>query len=451
MRVQKINFINYKMFKNHEVIFGTDNQPTISFLVGNNGAGKTIVLESIYNLFTNPFNTPEDFEVEYTILLTEDEKTELSITDNSFICHLKKNGNNNSRTCKKITGEALGDINISQASKIVYSTIEVVFSEQNFTTITAKNTDDTLKPKEKSQNLSTEIPQLLIDIKNIDDSENSEWLQNNLEKPGKDKPATIGIRLKRFTEAFHKIYNGSKKFKEIKNENNSKKIIFLDLESNEISLNQLSTGEKQVIYRVGYLLKNLNNLKGGIVLIDEPEISMHPVWQTALKNFIKEVFTGFDIQIIISTHSPYIFKQLNNEDEVVIKLDKTKSNSTKIDLNFKNKNFIPSVNLISYIAYGITSDSLHTELYTWLQIQENKEIISETEAWLKSTTGGDVINFKTFLRTKAYKREVVGASVRETLPTFIRNKINHGDEIGRSYSEIELEDSIKILLSLLKV
>ena len=155
MRVQKINFINYKMFKNHEVIFGTDNQPTISFLVGNNGAGKTIVLESIYNLFTNPFNTPEDFEVEYTILLTEDEKTELSITDNSFICHLKKNGNNNSRTCKKITGEALGDINISQASKIVYSTIEVVFSEQNFTTITAKNTDDTLKPKEKSQNLST--------------------------------------------------------------------------------------------------------------------------------------------------------------------------------------------------------------------------------------------------------------------------------------------------------
>ena len=90
MKIQKINFINYKMFKNHEVIFGTEKQPTVSFLVGNNGAGKTIVLESIYNLFTSPFNTPEDFEIEYTILLNEDEKMELTITENSFVCCIKK-------------------------------------------------------------------------------------------------------------------------------------------------------------------------------------------------------------------------------------------------------------------------------------------------------------------------------------------------------------------------
>jgi hypothetical protein len=354
------------------------------------------------------------------------------------------------QTCKKTTGETVTTLDIAKISKVVYSTVEVIFSEQNFTTITAKNTDDTLKPKEKSQNLSTEIPQLLIDIKNIDDSENSEWLEANLDKPGKDKPTTVGGRLKRFTEAFHKIYKNSKKFKEIKNENNSKNIIFSDLNGLEISLNQLSTGEKQVIYRVGYLLKNLNNLKGGIVLIDEPEISMHPIWQAVLKDFIKGIFIDFDIQIIISTHSPFIFKELNNNDEIVIKLDKTKAISQKIDLNFKNKQFTPSINLISYIAYGIPTNSLHTELYTWLQIQENKDNIFQLEEWLKDPLSGNVLKLKSFKRTKQYKKDVIGTEVEETLPTFIRNSINHGDEIGRSYLESDLEESINILLKLLQ-
>ena len=62
------------------------------------------------------------------------------------------------------------------------------------------------------------------------------------------------------------------------NDSSEKKIIFTKY-GRDISIDNLSTGEKQIVFRGAYLLKNSNNLSKGIVLIDEPELSMHPKWQ----------------------------------------------------------------------------------------------------------------------------------------------------------------------------
>jgi len=70
----------------------------------------------------------------------------------------------------------------------------------------------------------------------------------------------------------------------------------------EIAYKNLSSGERQVIY---IFLKVINaNINNSIILMDEPEISLHLSWQESLLTSIRDV--NKDSQIIIVTHSPAI-------------------------------------------------------------------------------------------------------------------------------------------------
>lgn len=456
MKIKKIEFEKHDVFKTHAVIFGETDIPTVVFLVGDNGSGKTKILDILYYALFEPFNHPGEYEVCVTILFSEKERVEFSLTENEVFYTINKEKGKNRHSVKYKSG-VMADFNLQELSKVVYSTIEVNFNEQNINSVTSKNIDDVLMPKEKSQNLSTEIPQLLVDIKVLDDSDRGKWMEDNIEKTVR-VPKDIGTRLKRFTSAFHKIYEGEKTFSDIKNDNGSKKIIFTDSKGEEISLNDLSTGEKQIIYRVGYILKNLANIEGGIILIDEPEISLHPLWQIKLKDFLLEIFKDYNVQIIIATHSPFIFKNLNENNETCIKIDRSKFESKKVSMVFPNVPYNPSVNLINYLAYGIVSELLHIELYTLLQIREKRDKITNSwnkstnsknqdgiENWLQDLIGGNIPIKQTFIRTGQVNK------TQETIMTWIRNKIHHAHEPTRpDFTEQDLKNSIDEMIKLLQ-
>jgi predicted ATP-dependent endonuclease of OLD family len=121
----------------------------------------------------------------------------------------------------------------------------------------------------------------------------------------------------------------------------------------------LSSGEKQVIYRLGYILKDIDVVKGGIILIDEPEISLHPAWQIKFREILLDMFENVDVQIIIATHSPYILTNIDPTKEECILVDRTKKSTEQL----KIRGASPSMNLVNYIAFGIPSKELHIELY----------------------------------------------------------------------------------------
>lgn len=167
--------------------------------------------------------------------------------------------------------------------------------------------DENKNPKERASDLGKMIPQLLANIKAEDDAYIADYISEH-----NDIPAYVK-KLSRFTNAFDKMYDGTKSFKKMLNEDGEKKIIFLDNLGNEVNMSSFSTGEKQIVFRVGNLLKNLRNLEDGIILIDEPETSLHPKWQRKYIRFLLDTFDGLDIQFIIATHSPYILQGINEE------------------------------------------------------------------------------------------------------------------------------------------
>ncbi|MCC6818200.1 MAG: AAA family ATPase, partial [Bacteroidia bacterium] len=84
---------------------------------------------------------------------------------------------------------------------------------------------------------------------------------------------------------------------------------------NGIPMNLISQGFKIVIGWVGYLMQRfvdtfpLSNplsayKENAIVIIDEVDISMHPIWQVSFIEILKDVFQN--TQFVISTHDPII-------------------------------------------------------------------------------------------------------------------------------------------------
>jgi len=87
---------------------------------------------------------------------------------------------------------------------------------------------------------------------------------------------------------------------------------------NDLDLNQLSSGEQ---HEVVLLYELIFNAKQNIlVLIDEPEISLHVTWQKEFLNDLLKIIKIQNIQVLIATHSPSI---INDRWDLVYNLEKT--------------------------------------------------------------------------------------------------------------------------------
>lgn len=80
----------------------------------------------------------------------------------------------------------------------------------------------------------------------------------------------------------------------------------------KVQLDQLSSGEKQMLLILTTVF--LQEEKTNILLMDEPEISLHISWQDRLIALIREL--NPNCQLILTTHSPNIFAN-GWEDKIV--------------------------------------------------------------------------------------------------------------------------------------
>ena len=120
------------------------------------------------------------------------------------------------------------------------------------------------------------------------------------------------IKLDMYTD----IINSRLKFKNIKiSRNDGIKIVDVENEGKTIPLNNLSSGEKQEIVLFYELIFESGNNE--LLLIDEPEISLHIAWQKMFMDDLLRIVKYKGINAIVATHSPQI---INNHWERQIDL-----------------------------------------------------------------------------------------------------------------------------------
>lgn len=104
-------------------------------------------------------------------------------------------------------------------------------------------------------------------------------------------------------DTFTNIVNKKLYYKKIKISKEYGIQIFSD-NDNEIKLSDLSSGEKQEIILFFELIFSTD--KSLMILIDEPELSLHVAWQEDFINDLSNIIKNKKINVIIATHSPFI-------------------------------------------------------------------------------------------------------------------------------------------------
>lgn len=204
-----------------------------------------------------------------------------------------------------------------------------------------------------------------------------------------------------------------------------------------------------IIVCLGVILLNENV---PTIIIENPEIFLHPEAQQKLMRFFS--FCKKFCQIIIETHSEYIIKSTieSSKMDTNVYVSQKDANGYTILSKYRGKDFKTNSYLeILYKSFGIITPEFHILLYGLVQQKYNKKkglfesSMSEFDKYLNGVTSVPRKKWKHVYRGKT--------SIYETLPTFIRNKIDHPEAINPetkkhySYTKKELKISIDFLLS----
>ncbi|MBM6966103.1 AAA family ATPase [Massilimicrobiota timonensis] len=314
-KIRKIKFQDHPILKNLELNFcGKDGKAldTIIF-AGENGTGKSTIINTLYEVASHAVSHP---------LLVEFEKEGNIFNINYYL----KEREPRDPIIYANDGQGMDTYILSMDIKDrypfsgIFSDVDINFHANDVSTVTSLTLDSKKDSRRSTDKLPTQINQLLVDIQSTDDGELARAYRNAKEL---NQPVTDIVyqeRMPRFTTAFNRMFE-ELTYSRIENEN-GKKSIYFQKNGIDIPIKDLSSGEKQIVYRGCFLLKDVNATNGAFVFIDEPEISLHPNWQAKVMDYYKGIFTHCGkqtSQIFAVTHSPFVIhSDTRSNDKVII-------------------------------------------------------------------------------------------------------------------------------------
>lgn len=448
MKISKLKFKDHPILKDLELnLVNTDTgkpYDTILF-AGENGTGKTSILANLSNFFNG--KALGDIElIGYTI---EDKHYQAikaeqqgwpdffySVNDDSgqFIRHVTNDG-------KNITNDIDMDAVDLRRFGCVFSKARADYKTDIIQYATTKQLDQEITDVDDNDNFTT-LKQLIVDIENQDYADYAEINRTAGNSPIDWETFFKTSRMSRFKTAFDSFFPKLKYYRTI-DSNNTKTILFKK-NNIDISIDQLSTGEKQIVFRGIQLLKNSKKLDNAVIMIDEPELSMHPKWEKNILNYYLDLFRDKDTyvqtsQIFIASHSEYVLQHaLNDRDNIliiVLKEDNGKVEPRKIDMPLTLPS--PTSAEVNYLVFDIISNDFHTQLYGYLQNKYNLLSVKSCDTYIKSSP-----YYNTAIHSLATSHQ---STQYDTLCTAIRNQIHH-PSVTTSYTEEQKRQSIELLI-----
>ena len=332
MKIKNLHIEEYNGLENLDINFESEGKVlNLIVLAGVNGSGKTRVLESIrywFEMFRSKAVNVELFyeENEREVLkslmnsegLTEIEKEmqkEIEYTDclrniKFYNYDYRHNKTENRNYNSKIISKSFEKLKIFP--KLIYVPTEINFEE-------IKKAQTNLKKEYRFINIVDSY-----EIKDI-----PSYIATRISKvANEEENLTMGqVRKKVFAEinGIFEILELDVKLSEISKDENSMPI-FTDSSGKKFGINELSSGEKQLFLRT--LAIKMLEPENSIIMIDEPELSLHPKWQQKIVDVYRKI--GRNNQIILATHSPHILGSVEKEN--IILLEKNENGIVKVKM-----------------------------------------------------------------------------------------------------------------------
>lgn len=474
MKIKSIKIKNHKILGNLNLDF-TDNNGNIYdtiIFIGENGCGKTTILNFLSTIFDYKQNVKEDIDNSYkytvTILLSNDELKNINNAisiDNIIMKKTSPINNEIEITYNPISNNNVNlqysflntpqDNSYSLLTKLqkycvsIYATAQINLNSRSVDSVKASNIDCKIdKSIKATENLGNEIKQLFIDITANDANDLLYWVYNNPGLPPNEE--IIYPRIKRFNNAFSDIFSNQLSFDRVETVNNKKEVYFKN-HGIDVKIDDLSSGEKQLIYRGAFLLKDKSSLHNALVLIDEPEISMHPKWQLNILNYYKNLFKDNNdkqlSQIFLTSHSEYLFKGKTKTDLVYIL---TKKNNNIVVKKCEEQNILPFNNFAEnkYFAFDIPTLEFFNELYAYIGWKTSMRF----DDYIMSIKANLLAKYTRYYQLIQWQKDN-GKTIYITPITYIRHEIHHPENClnNKIYkNDNDLREPIEFMLYLIK-
>lgn len=331
MRIKELSIRNFRGIKHLHIC----PDRNINIIIGENGAGKSSVLEAIVYLLSwftariinlkgnGQTIKPDDIHI-------DERDAEIDITIevrvNDFLKEVKWNLYGSSRKLTKggktdlsemmslvkhfITQqeeETINSVPVLAHYKVNRSVVDIPLRVKNL------KPDNIFEVYKTSFKNNTGFRTFFSWYRNREDLENERMRFENIT----EDPQLSAVR-----EAFSKFFPGFGNM----HVQRSPMSMVLTKDDKKFKLTQLSDGELCYLALISDISRKVvianpnsdNPLHGsGIVLIDEVELHLHPQWQKEVVDKLKDVFPN--IQFFITTHSPMVVSNINTNQMVVLK------------------------------------------------------------------------------------------------------------------------------------
>ena len=305
MKIRKLHIKNYKVFNDLELDFTDANGKTLNKIVlaGVNGCGKTTVLEIIRKMFDGILLND----------LKEGEKSSIKI-EVEMTPYEQNNAKDFFLTWNLGDGEDMTQLRDKLSSENRYFTFSFNLRDNDYTrqfiTLPINQRDRTLKliylPVKDTINSNVYD---IVKILHLDSSKSKmeelvlkevrDEVFKNLDTPPRQSKEKA---INQITKTLKGIDLNTQLV-----DLESEELIFKSINGRRIKFEDLSSGEQSLYFRAIYLSKL--NPENSIIMVDEPEDSLHPTWQEQVLKLYQNV--GENNQVIVATHSPQVIGSAN--------------------------------------------------------------------------------------------------------------------------------------------
>lgn len=371
---------NISLFANPNRINFHEN---LTCFIGLNGTGKTSILRALVLAFTG-YEQNETMGIEDSELLTSRLRNLLHIDGITNLGTPKYAEKGFAEICYRVESTLKSDDATLYHNKVILS------SENNDPQVSDDSESDFRNiSDDKYKSLFLAFPQLQEEEKEKNSSQNkvfphisdaismlnnkpdnrfgafADWLRglNNIANDKQAKGEAVPLEralLKEVFEIISEVTGETIALNRIIVTENGKHPIWVKIGENStpILFDLISQGYNNVFGWIGYFMKRLKEVTPSsetdftktpaIVLIDEIDTYLHPLWQTKILEVLVRRFPN--VQFVITTHSPYIIGSIPGD-------------KIKVYTCMKNENVVDIESFEEFNAYGANIDKLSEKLF----------------------------------------------------------------------------------------
>lgn len=356
MKLRKIEFNNHPVLKNLQVSFTDENENTLDtiILIGNNGSGKTSILRGIFEGFNLKSSVSDVFFDKIDVITGRGmiEKLPKVVTDELYVIR--------QRMTKKSLAIEETDKKAKSIGKIIYMPAEINFNVSDKVDTRMQVPDTFLNRID--QNITKNISSFIATR-----IENAVFKNENMTPRESMKIACEEINsIFKYMDMEVELVGLSK--------DDDKKPIFKNKKNETFLIESLSSGEKQLFLRA--LSLKFLDVNDSIILIDEPELSLHPEWQRKIIKVYENI--GCNNQLIIATHSPHVVSDIKKEQLRI--LHREHEGISVIPFDKMNRTYGQTIENILLNVMGLDSrrnDDLEEKLKRLQVLLRNNDILTD--------------------------------------------------------------------------